>query len=78
MADERLVERLALLTAGIVDLPNARAPQARLVGFVIIPDEHYQPGDGVEMLNALQRLAGADIVAIKTAINHSIEGATNG
>ena len=61
IAAQRLVARLAMMGRAIVDIPHSRLPHLRIVGFIMEPDEHHTKGDGIDMLRALQRLAGLDL-----------------
>ena len=66
-ADEALRHfgRLALLSHLAVDIPHAQNKGKRLVGWIVEPDEHYQRGDGLKMLQALQVLADMDVRAMR-------------
>ncbi len=64
----RLVARLAVLARTVVDVPHARLRDYRLAGFVIEPDEHSVPGEGIEMIRALQRIARMDIAALQLGL----------
>jgi hypothetical protein len=65
----RLLARLALLCRATCDVPHAKAKHLRLVGFIVEPDEHYVRHEGIEMLAALQRLAGIDIKTLQLMLD---------
>ena len=63
-----IVRRLAIQNLVTVDVPNATHKQVRLVGWAIEPDEHFRPGDGARMMEALELLAGVDVKALRRTI----------
>lgn len=68
IATQRLVARLAMMARATVDIPHAKLPQYRIVGFIIEPDEHHRKGEGIEMMAALQRLAGLSLEDVASGI----------
>ena len=63
-----IVRRLAIQSVGKVDVANRTLKQIRFVGWVVEPDEHYRPGDGARMMEALELLAGVDVKALRRTI----------
>lgn len=63
--DQELICRLALLEARRIDMPHPRIKGARVVGYVVEPDELYGEGEGVALLHALERTAGVDLEATR-------------
>ena len=59
--DQESVCRLALLGASRVDMPHPTLRGARIVGYVIEPDELYWDGEGVRLVRSLERAAGLDV-----------------
>lgn len=57
----RLVARLAMLGVRAIDCPHSKIPGLRLVGFVVRTDEHSKPNEGIDMMIALQQMAGIDL-----------------
>ena len=59
--DQERICRLALLEARRIDMPHPKIRGARIVGYVVEPDELYGDGEGLELLHALERTAGVDL-----------------
>ena len=59
--DQRSICRLALLEARRIDMPHPTLKGARVVGYVIEPDELYWDGEGVSLVRSLERAAGLDL-----------------
>lgn len=49
--------RMALLEPQRVEMPHPTVEGARIVGYVIEPDELYTENEGLDLLNALERVA---------------------
>lgn len=61
----RRVARLALLHKAPIDVRHGKLKHLRVVGFIIEPDELYHDGEGAEMLEALQIMAGYDLKRLR-------------
>lgn len=59
--DHESICRLALLEARRIDMPHPTLRGARVVGYVIEPDELYWEGEGVRLVKSLEDAAGIDL-----------------
>ena len=66
---QRLVARLARMAIATIDLPADYPRGARMVGFLIVPDEHSYDDEGIAMMEALQSLADIDLEAVAVGID---------
>lgn len=69
---QRLFSRLVLQGVVMVDVPHSQLKGKRLIGFIIEPDEHYQRGEGVAMIEALQFMAGVDVKRTQDKVNDAL------
>lgn len=70
--DQERVCRLALLEARRIDMPHPTVKGARVVGYVLEPDELYTEGEGVALLHALERSAGVDLETVRARLTDFI------
>ena len=61
----RRVARLALLHKAPIDVRHGKLKHLRVVGFIVEPDEHWHEGEGAQMLEALQIMAGYDLKRLR-------------
>jgi hypothetical protein len=66
--DQERLCRLALLEARRIDKPHPTMKGARVVGYVIEPDELYGEGEGVALMHALERSAGLDLETVRARL----------
>jgi hypothetical protein len=66
---QRRVARLAMMAIATIDLPADFPKGARMVGFLLMPDEHSYDNEGIHMMEALQSLADIDLEAVAVGID---------
>jgi hypothetical protein len=57
-SDQEKLERLSLLMPERVEIIHPMARAHTIIGYSIYPDECWSNGDGLDMLTALERMAG--------------------
>jgi hypothetical protein len=60
LTDQQRIARLALLAVRRIDMPHPTLPGARVIGYVVEADEHYEDGEGLAMIQALEDVADFD------------------
>ena|GEM_PF-5349476 len=74
LTERQLIDRLALLAVRRIDMPHPTLPGARVIGYVVEPDELYEDGEGLSMIQALETLADFDPYEVRAGLLAEVEG----
>jgi hypothetical protein len=74
LTDQERLARLALLAVRRIDMPHPTLLGARVIGYVVEADELFEDGEGLDMIHALEDVAGFDPNATKAELLAEVEG----
>jgi hypothetical protein len=60
--------RMALLEPKRVEIAHPTIPGARIIGYVIDPDEHYTENEGLDLLASLERVARVNWARLRSRL----------